>query len=171
MSAILVFNTHPDVEIATVVFEQCEVVLQYEKTPLIQIVREVLAGFEFEIPIYAKDGVYLAKVRGSRLFLTDDGRKAGLKLRHPPNMTVCELDGKTVFEIRRTGAAALRASAELFSPDGAFIRCDDKGIAGWVMNQGGAVLQVGNLNMSHCRIRARVGITVFRDGSAAIASP
>jgi hypothetical protein len=58
-------------------------ILQYDDTPLIQVVRVAEAGYTTEIPIYHSDGTYLAKVVGSQLYSTPEGQKAGVTLRHP----------------------------------------------------------------------------------------
>lgn len=118
----LVFNTIPEFEFATNVFRNVPVILQYNETPLIQVVNEIDAGFTTEFHIFHNDGTDLAKVKGSRLFLTDDGRKANLTLSHPAGMTVCREGKRVLFEIRRTDAAALQTSAELYTPDGNFLK-------------------------------------------------
>ena len=122
----LIFNQTPTVYLCSNVFINVPIILQYEKTPLIQVVSSEKAGYTIEIPIYNNDGVYLAKVVGARLFLTENGKKSGLKLLHPQNATVCELNGKPLFELRREGAAGLRPAAELYTNDGTFIKCSDK---------------------------------------------
>ena len=83
-------------------------ILQYDETPLIQVVRAAEAGFTTEIPVYHSDGTYLAKVVGSQIYRTADGEKAGVTLRHPGHATVCEMNGKTLFELVREDAAALK---------------------------------------------------------------
>ena len=117
------FQNSPTVKFCTNYFLNVKTLLQYDDTPLIAMTGSVSAGFETEFRIFNQDGVYIAKVTGSRLFLTPDGEKSNLELRHPDKMTVCELDGKTLFEVSRTGPAALSTEAELFTPDGAFLRC------------------------------------------------
>ncbi len=119
----LMFVQSPKVRFATNTFIDVPIILQYEKTPLIEVVKLEKAGYTTQIPIYGQDGTYLAKVVGSRLLTTSSGEKAGLTLRYPKNMTVCELNGKIVFEIHRTDAAALNTWAELYTPDGAFVKC------------------------------------------------
>lgn len=64
----LIYQAHPTVELATNRFINVPIILQYEDTPLIQVVKAVSAGFTTEIPIYHSDGTYLAKVVGSRIF-------------------------------------------------------------------------------------------------------
>jgi hypothetical protein len=168
MDALLFFDS-PAVTIATNTFIDVPVILQYENTPLIEVIRTEKAGFTTQIPIFDPDGTYLAKVVGSRLFTTEAGDKAGLILKYPKNMTVCELKGKPLFEIHRIGAAALRATAELYTPDGAFVKCSHdlmpkmfKGVKETALNFGGIV-------MSGTTIRGfRIGIWMREDGSIGI---
>ena len=119
----LIFHNHPTVELATNTFVRVPVILQYDELPLIEIVQTQSAGFTTKIPIYHPDGTYLAKVVGSHLFPTPEGEQAGLRLEHPDRMTVCKLGEKVLFEIRRKDAAALRTQAELYTPDGRFVKC------------------------------------------------
>jgi hypothetical protein len=86
------------------------------------MVRSEGAGFTTQITIFHKDGTYLAKVKGTQMYLTPDGAKAGLKLRHPGLMTVCEMGTETLFEVRRDYAAPLKLTAELYTPTGGFIK-------------------------------------------------
>jgi hypothetical protein len=145
-------------------------ILQYDDTPLIQVVRVAEAGYTTEIPIYHSDGTYLAKVVGSQLYSTPEGQKAGVTLRHPRHATICELDGKTIFELIREDAAALRTQAELYTPDGSFIKCADKILAEYVLRPQQDRLQFGGLTITGCIFRRmRIGIWVRRDGTVAIA--
>ena len=119
----LVFVQRPAVEFASNTFVDVPVILQYDNTPLIEMVRLQTAGYTSRFRIYNQDGIYIAKVIGSDIVLTEEGKKSNLKTRRPAGATlVCELDGHTLFEIRRKEAAALRTEAELFTPDGRFIR-------------------------------------------------
>src|SRR5689334_12400235 len=121
----LYFSDRPAMMLATNLFINVPIVLQYEQTPLIQFVREQRAGFTTEVPIYHPDGTYLAKARGSQLYLTEEGKKAGLILEHPDKVTVCKLGARVLFEMRREQAAALKTTAELHAPDGYFVKCSD----------------------------------------------
>jgi hypothetical protein len=118
----LIFNESPRIEIASNAFENVPVILQFHDTPIIEVVREEQAGYTTQISIYHRDGTYLAKVKGSQLYSTKAGEKAGVTLRHPGLLTVCEMGGQTLFELRRDQAAALRLSAELYTPTGIFIK-------------------------------------------------
>lgn len=165
----LIFQHMPIVHLASNTFVEVPTVLQFEDVPLIQVVRTAKAGFTTEIPIYHSDGTYLAKVVGSQIYQTDDGKKAGVTLRHPGHATICELNGKPVFEITREEAAALRTQAELYTPDGSFIKCAEN-LAGYVLGPQQDRLQIHGLTMMRCTfVRNRIGIWVKKDGSVAVA--
>lgn len=163
----LVFSRSPAVTFATNVFVNVPTILQFDDTPLISIVQEEKLGFTSEIPIYHSDGTYLAKVRGTRIFETDGGKKAGLTLSHPQGMTVCTLDGKTIFEIHHQPGNAFKTTAELFAPKGYFVKSSDA--VPFNMGKPGEPLQVGGLMMSHCMIQgARIGVWLRSNGSCSI---
>ena len=162
----LVFFKSPEVEYASNFFKDVPVILQYDDSPLIEVIQEQDAGFTTQFKVFNQDGVYIAKVKGSQLFLTGEGSKSNLILRHPANITVCELDGQTLFEVRRKDAAALRTEAELYAPDGRFIKANNQGIPSELVSTDGSSLRVGGLTMignyfSGCR----VGIQLRSNGS------
>lgn len=164
-----IFYETPVVEIATNKFINVPIVLQYEDTPLLEVVKSQAAGYEIQIPIYYSDGTYLAKVSGSRLHLTDEGKKAGVTLRYPQNKTICEIGGKTIFEIERTEAAALKTYAELFTPDGAFVKCSNKELLGHVLDAKGKQLKINNVTMlGNTIINTQIGILITRNGHVGI---
>ncbi len=103
MHDIFFFDSSPMIELCTNRFINAPVVLKYDDTPLISVTQTKKAGFTTEFAIYNSDGVYIGKVKGS---LVEDGKKSNLSRRQPPNMTVCELGGQTLFEIHRDKAAA-----------------------------------------------------------------
>lgn len=167
----LIFHESPTVEFATNTFINVPVTLQYDDQPLIEVVRAQQAGFTTQFSIYHQDGTYLAKVKGSRLFLTAGGRKTKLMLRHPDRMTVCELEGKTLFEIDRKEAAALKTEAELYTPDGSFVKARDRTCSGMILRNRNRPLQIGNLHMQGNRLsNCRIGIQVRSDGTVGIYS-
>ena len=162
----LIFFESPEVEYAGNFFKDVPIILEYDDTPLIEVVQEQAAGFTTQFQIYNKDGIYIAKVKGSQLYLTTDGSKSNLKLRHPDRMTVCELDGQAIFEVRRKDATALKTQAELFTPDGRFMKSNDHGAPSGLISSDGSYLQVGTNIMVGCRIqRCRVGIHVSSKGT------
>ena len=165
MSDSLIFTDHPDVTIATNRFIQVPTILMFEDTPLLEVEALPEAGFTTKYSIYHSDGTYLAKVVGSRLFLTDDGTKAGLELRHPPGITVCELAGKTLFEIQRQEAAALKTQAELWSPTGQFIKATDAGLAMFKDAADKDALKIGGITMTGCTFQGcSIGIHLTQKG-------
>jgi hypothetical protein len=165
----LIYQEAPIVHLASNTFIDVPTVLQYEDTPLIKVVRVAEAGFTAEIPIYHSDGTYLAKVVGSQIYPTADGKKAGLTLRHPGHATVCELNGKTIFELIREEAAALKTRAELFTPDGSFIKCTDEDLTGYVLGPEQDHLKIGGLTLVRCSFeRKRIGVWVRKDGSVSL---
>jgi hypothetical protein len=109
----LIYQASPVVTFATNQFINVPVILQYDDTPLISVLKEQSLGFTTEVPIYHSDGTYLAKVRGTRIYATEDGKKAGLEMSHPQGMTVCKPGNRTVFEIHHQPGNAFRAHAEL----------------------------------------------------------
>ena len=169
MSDSLIFTEHPEVTLAGNHFIRVPTILMFEDTPLLEIEKIPEAGFTTKYSIFHSDGTYLAKVVGSRLFLTADGAKAGLALRHPAGMTVCELGGTTLFEIRRRDAAALNTQAELYSPTGQFIKASDNGLDLFKQLAGKDSLRIGGITMSGCTVGGcSIGIQLYRDGGVAI---
>ena len=164
----LIFQTSPTVTLSTNQFTNVPIILQYDDTPLISIIKEQSLGFTTEIPIYHPDGTYLAMVNGTRVYPTKDGEKAGIKMVHPKNMTVCEMNGQTLFEITHESGDAFRTQAELYTPTGFFIKSTDTPIP-QVINSNGETLQIGGINMSGCTISGcRIGIWLKSDGSCAV---
>ncbi|UGB00635.1 hypothetical protein LRS40_01365 (plasmid) [Leclercia sp. G3L] len=72
----LIFTQSPKIELGSNFFINVPVILQYKETPLISIEHSIDAGFTTNIPIYHSDGTYLAKVKGSQLYSTEEGKKS-----------------------------------------------------------------------------------------------
>lgn len=165
----LIFYERPTVEFATNTFSNVSIILQYEDTPLIEVVKLQEAGFTTRFSIYHEDGTYLAKVVGSRLFADKAGKKAGVKLEFPPLMTVCKLGNGTLFEIRRKEAAALKTKAELYTPDGAFVKGTDAGLA-MLRNMKNVPLRCGTATFRNCTWEGfRIGLHMRQDGRLEVA--
>ena len=163
----LIYVPEPKIEFATNTFVNVPTILQYDDEPLIQMIKEEQAGYTSNFRIFNEDGIKLAAVRGSRMFLTEDGSKANLHLEHPDRMTVCKLGNQILFEVRRKEAAALHTEAELYTPDGSFVKANPA-LSGLV-NSGSGPLQIGGVMMegntfSGCQI----GVHVKSDGSFSI---
>jgi hypothetical protein len=164
----LTFTSVPEVTLATNRFINVPIILQYDDTPLISVIRNEDLSFSTEIPIYHQDGTYLAKVNGTRVFETEDGSKAGIKMSYPKGMTVCEMDGKTLFEIRHERGDAFRTHAELYTPDGYFVKCSDTPSPRLVSNSGKA-LQIGGVVMSGNTFNGcRIGVWIKSNGSVSM---
>jgi hypothetical protein len=162
----LIFFESPEVEYAGNFFKNVPIILEYDDIPLIEVVQEQTAGFTTQFQIFNKNGIYIAKVKGSQLYLTKDGSKSNIKLRHPDRMTVCELDGQTMFEVRRKDASALKTQAELFTPDGRFMKSNNHGAPSGLISSDGSYLKVGTNIMVGCRIQScRVGIHISSKGT------
>ena len=161
----LIFSQLPQVTIATNTFIRVPVILQYEDIPLISLVKTEKAGFTTSIPIYHSDGTYLAKVVGSQLHATKEGVDAGIKMLYPNRMTVCMMNEKVLFEIRREEAAALRTNAELFTPDGYFVKITED--SNKLFNR--ESMQIGGVTMMGCVFsNLQIGIWMRSDGSVSI---
>jgi butyrate kinase len=161
----LIFKQAPIVTFGSNHYVNVPTILQYDDTPLVEIIRESPLEITTGISIYHPDGTYLAKARGARLFLTKDGEKCNLVLKHLAGATVCELGGKTLFEVKRTGAAAISTKAELYTPTGYFVSVlDSKPRVLTELSKDitriGGLTTIGN-TFNGCRI----GVWVKSDGS------
>jgi hypothetical protein len=138
----IIFQTHPDIVIAGNTFRNVRTIIQFEDVPLLEVDNIVPAGFTTQFAVYNSDGIKIAKVKGSQIYPTEN-IKAKLTDRHEPNLTVFELDGKPILELRRLGAAAIHGWAELYTPTGTLIKANDNGVSG-LLRSGGDVLVMGN---------------------------
>ena len=164
----LIYQTSPAVNLATNIFINVPIVLQFDDTPLISVVKEQNLGYTTEIPIFHADGTYLAKVNGTRVFATEAGKKAGVVMRDLPNLTVCEVAGKTMFEVFHQKGDAFRIQAELATPSGYFVKMADAP-APSVLKSDGQSLQIGGVHMSGNIFQGcRIGVWLKSDGSLAI---
>jgi hypothetical protein len=165
----LIYQTVPQVTFATNIFIRVPIILQYDETPLISIVKEQQLGYTTEIPIYHADGTYLAKVNGTRVYPTAEGKKAGIVMRSLQDMTVCEMSGKTLFEIYHQKGDAFKAHAELFTPTGYFVKSLDNPIPEVIKADGQSLRIGGGIVMSNNTFMGcRIGIWLKSDGSIAI---
>jgi phage terminase large subunit-like protein len=78
-----VFSESPRIELASNTFENVPVLIQFGDEPLIEMVKDDQPGYTTQIAIYDRNGTYLAKAKGSQLYLTEKGANAGVELRHP----------------------------------------------------------------------------------------
>lgn len=158
----IIFQSHPVVTIGTNRFHNVPTILQFEDTPLLEVGKFVEAGYTTQFPVYHSDGTKIAVVKGSQIYLTREGAKANIALRHPQGMTVCELEGKTILELRREGPAAVRGAAELYAPEGTFIKANTYEAS--ALLRGGRLLNSPGFAMSNSDLRDfKIGILVKRD--------
>lgn len=164
----LEFQSSPTVILATNQFRNVPVVLQFDETPLISVINEQALGYTTNIHIFHADGTDLARVKGTRVFPTKAGEKAGITMRHPKGMTICEMNGKTLFEITHQAGNAFRTQAELYTPTGYFVKSTDTPTP-QIIDSKGYELRVGGIHMSNCYFSdCRVGIWLKSDGTCAI---
>ena len=164
----LIYQSSPEVTFATNTFVNVPTILQFDDTPLVSVVREEHLGYTTEVPIYDSHGVYLAKVRGTRVYATPEGKEAGVRIRQLPNLWICEVDDRTAFEIHQQSGAAFRTDAELYTPTGHFLKVTESS-APQVIDAAGAALAVRGVTMTGCRFQnLRIGVWIRSDGSLAI---
>jgi len=164
----LIFQSSPKVIVATNTFLNVPVILKYEDTPLMEIIKDQGIGFTTQIPIYHSDGTYLAKVKGNRIFPTEAGKIANIEIRDTPGKFICSLDKKEMFELTHGVGDEFKADAELYAPDGYFVKCSESpkpelfDVKGNSIRVGG-ITMIGNIfqNLS-------IGIWLRKDGSCAI---
>jgi hypothetical protein len=157
MEEKLIFTQIPAVMIASNFFI-CQIPIRYKDEPMLEFIKE-LTVYRSKIPIYHSDGTKLADVKGSEIYPTEDGKKAGITMRHPAGATVCEMNGKPLFEIQKQGANALKMVAELFTFDGFFLKWSAQQIEGLIHASGGD-LKIGGSSFSGCSFQGPVGIQI-----------
>ena len=163
----LIFQTVPQVTLATNTFINVPVILRYEDINLIELVREANLGITTQIPIFHPDGTHLAKVNGTRLYLTEQGKKAGLKIEKHSRLWVCKMQNQTLFEIHQQSGDAFKTIAELYTPDGYFVKCLDTRPG--LIDASGNALKIGGVIMSNTTfVNRRVGVWIHKDGSCSI---
>lgn len=163
----LIFTQFPQVTIATNTFINCRVPLKFDDINLIELVQEELIGFTTQIPIYHSDGTYLARVKGNRIFLTEDGKKVGLKMEKKANVWECQMEKQTLFEIHHQSGNSFKIQAELHTPTGHFVKCIDSPQLGLIDINGNA-LQVGRISMIGNVFNGLQNGVWIKDGSVSI---
>ena len=89
-------------------------------------------------------------------------------MRDLPNLTVCEVAGKTAFEVFHQKGDAFRIQAELSTPSGYFVKMADAP-APILLKSDGQALQVGGIYMRGTRFQGcRIGVWLKSDGSCAL---
>ena len=164
----LTFQKTSQIILATNKFINVPEVLKFEDTNLIEIVRDKVLGLTTQIPIYHSDGTYLAKVVGTRVFKTKAGEKAGIRIDKLANVWECKLENKTMFEIHHEAGDSFKTLAELYTPEGYFVKISDTKAPNLIdiSNKG---LQIGNLLlMGNTFVNTKTGIWLKKDGTVRI---
>ena len=164
----LYFQSSPSITVATNTFINVPIVLKYEDTPLIEVIKEHDIGFTTQIPIYRSDGTYLAKVKGNRVYPTEAGKKANIEIRDTAGKFICSLENKVMFELFHGVGDAFKAEAELYAPDGYFVKCSDAPKPELVDLTGNAIKVGGVTMIGNVFQNLSVGIWLRKDGSCAI---
>jgi hypothetical protein len=168
MTNTLIFTTTPVVTFCSNTFINVPTILKFDETPLISVVKEEALGYTTEIPIFHADGTYLAKVRGTRVYATEQGKDAGVVVRKLPQLWVCEVKGRTVFEIYQQPGDAFRTKAELYTSTGYFVKVGDAPLPD-LINAAGNALQVRGITMAgNVFQNLSTGVWVRSDGSVSI---
>jgi hypothetical protein len=164
----LIFQSSPKMIVATNTFINIPIILKYEETPLIEVIKKQDIGFMIQIPIYHSDGTYLAKVKGDEVSLTKAGKKANIETRDTPEKFIFSFEKKVIFELSHVAGDAFKVNAELYAPDGYFIKCSDSPKPE-LFDARGNPIQVGGITMSGSIFQnLSVGIWLRKDGYCAI---
>jgi hypothetical protein len=161
----LIFQQTPVVTFLTNTFINVPIILKHEETNLIEIIRnETGIGFTTQIPVYHPDGTYLAKVVGNRIYLTNDGKKSGIILDKRAGLWICKMGSQSLFEIRHQTGDKFKLDAELYTPNGYFIKCSDNEKPK-LMDNSGNPLSIGGIVMKGCTFEnLKVGIWTKNNG-------
>jgi hypothetical protein len=164
---LLYFQDSPEVEIGGNKFINVPTIIQWEDEPLLQVGKFVEAGYTIKYKVFHSDGTPIAIVKGSQVYITDAGRKAAVKTRSEDKgtLTVCELEGKTILEMRRKHANQLKGWAELHAPEGVLIKVTDRDTSA-LLGTGGQLV-TGNVRTSGSTFEGnQIGIHLTKSGVA-----
>lgn len=159
----LFFQESPEVELGGNRFIKVPTIIQWEDEPILQVGKYVEAGYSTKLRVFHSDGTHVATVNGSQVWLTDGGRKADVNMRSEDVgcLTVCELEGKTILEMRRKNAGQLKGWAELYAPEGVLIKATDRETAAMLGN--GTALQIGGGSIRNGRFEGHeIGIHITK---------
>lgn len=102
------------------------------------------------------------------MYLTKEGEKAGLKIEKFQNLWVCTMDKQTLFEIQQQTGDAFKTTAELYTPEGYFVKCSDSPSPSLIDTTGNE-LRIGGMIMSGNTFSGcHIGIWLKKNGSCSI---
>ena len=166
----LYYQNHPNVTFASNTFVGVPTILQYEDTPLIEVVRNTVLGYHSRVSVYDESGVKIAVVNGTRPYPTKEGGQAGVQVSHRSDCWICTRNGgkETLFEIYQGQGDSFRMYAELFTPTGALLKYRNEEMPS-IISATKLGLMVGSSALVGNRISGcRIGVLVKADGSVAI---
>ncbi len=166
--AKLIWHSTPAVTFGSNVFINVPTILQFDATPLISVVKEMQVGYTTEIPVYDRDGTYLAKVRGTRVYATGEGKEHGVEIRKLSGCWICSVKGRTAFEIHQEPGQLFLSKAELYAPGGYLVRVED-GPTPELFDVSGQALQIrGAVIRDSLFQNCRIGVWLQSDGRLTI---
>lgn len=87
-----------------------------------------------------------------------------------PDKFVCSLGNRVLFELTHGVGDNFKASAELYTPDGCFVKCTDAPKPELFDLAGNEITRVGGVIFSGCTfMNLSVGIWLHKNGDLAIA--
>jgi hypothetical protein len=165
---LLIYQSSPVFEYCSNTFIDVPVILQFEESPLIAVIREVDLTYTTEIRIYHSDGTYLAKVKGVRVFAVPGVADANIKIRSTSDTTICTLAGATCFEIKHSKGDSYRLHAELYTPNGWFIKGTDRAPQILSAATGKRLDIQGTILYGNTIKGSKIGVLIDRHGNVAI---
>lgn len=157
----LIFGPFDKFQFGTNSFVNVHTILQYEHTPLIEIVKNETLQLTTQVSVYRSDGTYLAKIKGSRIQFAASSEKANLIMDSLTDRRICRLDNRVIFELRRVGKL-WEIDAELYAPDSTLISGRANEPFRTMMGNG-----FDNSSASNCAI----GLLVTMDGGVSFGIP
>ncbi len=150
-------------------FVNIPIIVQFDETPLLQFVPSVEATPESVCQIFSENGDDLGRLKGKRLFLTEDGEKAGVTIRHLDGVDVLEKGKQTLCELRKPNPYELHPTIELYSPTGTLLTGAPDQVAQAIMPDGQTPLLKGSFVLvANTFVGGRVGLHIRSDGRFSI---
>ena len=164
----LVFSKSSAITVATNTFINVPVIVQYDDTPLIEVVNQQALEFTTQLSVFHPDGTYLAKVKGNRVFPTEEGKKSKIDVITESSKFVCTLEGNPIFELSHQTGEKFKADAELYTPTGYFVKFDDRPQP-TIINTSKESIKVGGVIMSgNIFQNLSIGVLIKSNGSMLI---
>lgn len=162
----LVFHENSAILLGTNIFKNVPILLQFEATPLIQVIDDLELGKTTNIDVYHSDGTMLAKVKGTRIYKTKAGETADLNIEKYRDATICKLGDRTILEIEHSEGDLFKVSAELHTADGYLVGVSAEDPKYRLSAVNGDGINVGAATFQGNRFEnVRIGILFDRNGT------